>query len=249
MKIRNEQKWPESQLFIPTFNAARHIKSVTGRIPAELWSQLNSIYIINDGSTDSTASVIESIGKEDLRIKLFHFPKNRGYGPAVKYGLELCRDDGCEYAVCVHADGQYPPEQITEIVDKMGKEQVDIMQGSRIASGTALSGGMPPYKYVAGKLLTVLENLVFGLHLTDYHSGFLFYSRRALQTLLFENLSSSFDFDLEVIASARTLGLSINEYPIPTRYADEVSYLNPVTYGLRVLMVLVKYMRGIYKNV
>jgi hypothetical protein len=120
------------------------------------------------------------------------------------------------------------------------------MQGSRIASGTALSGGMPAYKYVANRILTFFENIVFGLSMTDYHSGMLFYSRKALDTLPFERLSASFDFDLEVIALARARGLAISEMPIPTRYAKEQSYLNPVSYGVRVLGVMVKFLAGRY---
>jgi len=103
------------------------------------------------------------------------------------------------------------------------------------------------YKFVAGKALGWLENRVFGLDLTDYHSGFLFYSRRALNAIPFHRLSSSFDFDLEMIASAQQCGLRIGELGIPTHYGDEKSYLNPITYGLRVLRVLFKYKTGQYK--
>jgi hypothetical protein len=91
-----------------------------------------------------------------------------------------------------------------------------------------------------------LENTAFGLRLSDYHSGYLLYGRRALEQLPFDRLSHSFDFDLEVIASARAAGLRIGEAPIPTRYADEESHLNPVTYGLRVLAVVARYRRGYY---
>jgi hypothetical protein len=128
----------------------------------------------------------------------------------------------------------------------MRSRHIDLMQGSRIASGTALSGGMPLYKYVAGRFLTALENAAFGLRLSDYHSGFLVYSRRCLETLPFSRLRGSFDFDLEAIAAARARGLAIGELPIPTRYAGEVSYLNPITYGCRVLWVLAKFLAGYY---
>jgi hypothetical protein len=129
----------------------------------------------------------------------------------------------------------------------MEKTGLDLLQGSRIASGTALSGGMPLYKYIAGRILSALENRIFGLALTDYHSGFLVYGRRIFTTVKFEGLSSSFDFDLEMIASARAAGLAIGEIPIPTRYADEKSYLNPVAYGFRVLGVIVRFLLGRYR--
>jgi len=233
-------------IFIPAFNAEEHIVKVINRIPQSIRPELNAVYIINDGSSDNTASVIDQLGKNDLSIKPVHFKNNKGYGWAVRTGLKMCLDDGCDYAVCVHADGQYPPESIPGFIDKMQNEGIDILQGSRIASGTALSGGMPLYKFIAGKCLTALENLVFGLRMTDYHSGFLLYSRRAIESIPLEKLSGSFDFDLEVIASARAKGLSIAESAIPTRYAGEKSYLNPITYGLRVLRVVCKYSLGGY---
>ena len=162
--------------------------------------------------------------------------------------MRKCKESACDFVVCLHADGQYPPESIPESIDDMVRNGIDILQGSRIASGTALSGGMPFYKYIAGKILTFFENIVFNLTMTDYHSGFLVYSRKALDTLPFHWLSRSFDFDLEVIASARSSGLRIAEIPIQTRYADERSYLKPMTYGLRVLRVMVKYSMGMYRE-
>ncbi len=105
---------------------------------------------------------------------------------------------------------------------------------------------MPFYKYFFGKLLVLLENRVFGLHMTDYHSGYLFYSRKALNALPFDNFSSSFEFDIEVIASARARNFLIEELPIATHYGNEESHLNPITYGIKVLRVLIRYAIGAY---
>jgi hypothetical protein len=146
----------------------------------------------------------------------------------------------------VHADGQYSPEALPRLLEERERRGLDVLQGSRIAPGTARAGGMPLYKIAGNALLNVLENGVLGLSLTDYHSGYLVYGPRALAELPLERLSDSFDFDLEVLAAARARGLSVGEAPIPTRYADEVSHLNPLTYGLRVLRVLWRYGRGRY---
>ncbi|MBN1601457.1 MAG: glycosyltransferase family 2 protein [Chitinispirillaceae bacterium] len=235
-------------IFIPAYNASRHIENVIIRIPAALSGSLHRIYIVNDGSTDETSAVINKLSMHNNRICAIHFEHNKGYGCAVREGLRLCCADGCDYAVCLHADEQYPPEVVIDFIETMKSGKIDLLQGSRIASGTALSGGMPLYKFIAGKILTTLENLVLGLGLTDYHSGMLFYSRKTLNKIRFDKLSTSFDFDLEVIAALRTAGLRVSELPIPTRYASEKSYLNPLTYGLRVLRVLFRYMLGYYSK-
>jgi glycosyltransferase involved in cell wall biosynthesis len=239
-------KSPRISIFIPAYQAAGYLESVTGRIPPQLWKEVVSCWILNDGSTDATAEIIEKLAKKNRSIKPVHSAENRGYGVTVREGLARCREDACDIAVCLHADGQYPPEAIPRFAESMIREGIDILQGSRIASGTALSGGMPLYKFIAGKTLTFFENRVFGLSMTDYHSGYLLYSRQALETIPFTRLSTSFDFDLEVIACARARGLSVGEMPIPTRYAGEQSHLNPVGYGIRVLGVMAKYLLGRY---
>jgi hypothetical protein len=162
-------------------------------------------------------------------------------------GLDAAAESG-EYAVVatLHADGQYSPEVLPELVRTLHARRLDLLQGSRIAGGQALSGGMPLYKYAANAALNRLENHVLGLTMTDYHSGYLLYTRRALERLPYRALSCSFDFDLEMIAAARARGLRVGEAPIPTHYGDEISHLQPITYGLRVLRVLWNYRAGRY---
>lgn len=238
---------PVLSIFMPAYDAGEYLESVIARVPSDVWAIVRNFWIIDDGSKDDTPRVVEALARNHPRIKTVRFPENRGYGAAAKQGLALCKDDGCDAACCLHADGQYPPEEIASFARTMVDKKYDILQGSRLASGTALSGGMPQYKYAAGNVLTFFENLVFGLGMTDYHSGFLFYSRKALETIPFERLSGSFDFDLEVIATACAQKLSVGELPIPTRYAGEISHLNPVGYGLRVLGVMAKYLAGGYR--
>ncbi len=239
-------KGPELGVFIPAYNAAETLPSVIERIPKDLWADIGAVAIIDDGSTDDTAAVAARLAEKYPKIHLDRFEKNRGYGQAVRRGLGLCRESGCEYTACLHADGQYPPEKLVAFLAYMQRYRVDILQGSRHKDGTARAGGMPRYKIAAGKTLTWMENLCFGLDMTDYHSGFLMYSKRALRSIPFERLSAYFDFDLEVIATARALGLHIAELGIPTRYAGEKSHLNPIRYGLRVLRVMVRFRMGRY---
>jgi hypothetical protein len=114
--------------------------------------------------------------------------------------------------------------------------------------GGALRGGMPLYKFLANKTLTALENWAFGMHLGEYHSGYMLYSGKALKTIPFEKLSTSFDFDLEMLVLAKVKGLRIAEVAIPTIYAGEKSHLNPVRYGFDVLSVVRDYKRGRYHS-
>ncbi len=236
-------------IFIPTYNAEKTLSSLVERIPLELWddSENTKIHVIDDGSSDKTTQVVHDLKTRFTALQSFSFPQNQGYGKAVAKGIALARKFKADYAVCLHSDGQYPPEYIPQFVAEMLQNNLDILQGSRHLGGKALEGGMPFYKYVAGKLLCLLENQVFHLNMSDYHSGFLFYSAKALDSIPFDKLSASFDFDLEVIACAKASGLIIDERAIPTRYAGEISHLRPIHYGLRVLKVLWKYWRGKYQ--
>jgi glycosyltransferase involved in cell wall biosynthesis len=241
-----ERRRASAALVIPAYNAAATLAGVLDRIPPEL--PLRAIVIVNDGSRDQTGRVAAARCAVDPRCRVRELPRNRGYGGAMKEGLRAAREEGCSPVACVHADGQYAPELLPELLAALERRGLDLLQGSRIASGTALSGGMPRYKYVAGLALTALENRVLRLGLTDYHSGYLLYGRRALEQIPFDRLSDSFDFDLEVLACARALGLSVGEEPVPTRYAGEVSYLRPIPYGMRVLRVLGRYIAGRYRS-
>ncbi len=233
-------------IVMPAYNASATLPAVVDRIPDLVWPLVRTVWIVNDGSEDATGRVIEELSRRHARIRAVSFERNCGYGAAMNAGLSRARDEGARFAIGLHADGQYAPEKIPELFEALNQRGLDVVQGSRIASGTAISGGMPLYKFVAGKILTALENGTFGLRMTDYHSGYLGYSRRALERIPFASLSASFDFDLEAIACARAIDLAIGEIPIPTHYGDEVSYLNPIRYGFRVLRVLGRYRAGAY---
>jgi glycosyltransferase involved in cell wall biosynthesis len=239
---------------VPAYNAARHLADVVARIGAAALPGLERVVIVDDGSSDETADVARALAVSAgggapvrrLDVDVILRPRNGGYGAAMKDGLELARARGADHAASVHADGQYSPEALPELLAALDQRGLDLLQGSRIAGGRALAGGMPRYKYAGNWLLNQLERRVFALPLTDFHSGYLVYGARALRDIAFARLSDSFDFDIEVIASARARGLAVGEAPIPTHYGDEVSHLNPLTYGLRVLRVLRRYNRGDY---
>ncbi|MDB4979940.1 MAG: hypothetical protein JWM82_692 [Myxococcales bacterium] len=232
---------------IPAYNASRHLPDVLARVGKT--PEVARIVVVDDGSTDDTAACVRALAStlstSACPVTLVERPRNGGYGAAMRDGLRAARRDAPDVVACVHADGQYSPEALPALLAELRARRLDLLQGSRIASGTARSGGMPLYKIAANAVLNRLENWTLGLGMTDYHSGYLLYGRRAL-ALPLETLSSSFDFDLEVIATARAHGLAVGEAPVPTRYADEESHLQPITYGLRVLRVLWNYRRGHY---
>jgi glycosyltransferase involved in cell wall biosynthesis len=231
---------------IPAYQAGRHLAGTVARLLAARAPGLAAAVIVDDGSSDDTAAVAAALAVAHPELTVVRRPVNGGYGAAMKDGLRAARAAGAEVVAGVHADGQYSPEVLPRLLAARADRQLDLLQGSRIAGGTARAGGMPRYKYLANAALNVLENGVLGLGLTDYHSGYLLYGPRALSELPWERLSDSFDFDLEVLAAARARGLAVGEAPIPTHYGDEVSHLHPVGYGLRVLRVLWRYGQGRY---
>ncbi|HEY0708527.1 MAG TPA: glycosyltransferase family 2 protein [Polyangia bacterium] len=232
----------------PAYQAARHLPSVVERVLAVKLDgfELGAMVIVDDGSRDETFAVASALATAHPVVKVHRRVRNGGYGAAMKDGLTVAKTLGAQRVACVHADGQYSPEALPGLLAALDERKLDLVQGSRIAGGKALSGGMPLYKYVGNAVLNRLENHAFGLAMTDYHSGYLVYGSRALTEIPFARLSHSFDFDLEVIASARARGMAVGEAPIPTHYGDEVSHLDPLAYGLRVMRVLWRYQRGHY---
>ena len=231
---------------MPAYQAARHVRRVLARVLAVGEPAPSRVVVVNDGSSDGTRAEVLAAAKDDARVELVDRERNGGYGAAMKDALHAARQSDPDVVACVHADDQYSPESLPMLVRELVARRLDVLQGSRIASGAALSGGMPLYKYAANAVLNRVENRTLGLSMTDYHSGYLLYGRRALEALPFAGLSNSFDFDLEVIASARARGLRIGEAPVPTHYGDEVSHLEPITYGFRVLRVMWRYRTGRY---
>ena len=201
---------------------------------------------VNDGSKDDTAAALARLQKEFDNLVVLTHPVNRGYGEAEKTLLRYALAEGAEVGIVLHSDGQYSPEKIVDLLEPFDRDTADLVQGSRMLGGGALRGGMPFYKFVANKALTAIENLAFGMNLAEYHSGYMLYSRKALETIPFEKLSASFDFDLEMMVLAHVKGLRIAEIAIPTIYAGEKSHLNPIRYGFDVLSVVRDYRRGKY---
>jgi glycosyltransferase involved in cell wall biosynthesis len=233
-------------ILMPAYNAGATIEKVFTRIPPEAKDRIRRYVVVDDGSTDDTQAALSRLSADYPTLTVLTQPTNCGYGEAVKRLLGYALEHQADVGIVLHSDGQYSPEKIPDLLRPFDQDTADIVQGSRMLDGGALKGGMPLYKYVANKALTAIENWAFGMKLAEYHSGYMAYSKLALQSIPFQKLSKSFDFDLEMIVMARVKGLRIAEVAIPTIYAGEVSHLRSIQYGLRVLSVVWSYKRHKY---
>jgi len=233
-------------VLMPAYNAGATIERVFARISPQTRERVRRYVVVNDGSTDDTRAALARLQMQCDNLVVLEHDRNLGYGAAEKTLLSYALGEGAEVGIILHSDGQYSPERIPDLLVPFDLGSADLVQGSRMKGGGAFKGRMPLYKIVANKCLTSIENRAFGMNLAEYHSGYMLYSRGTIASIPFQKLSDSFDFDLEMIVMARVKGLRVVEIPVPTIYADEISHLRPVQYGLRVLSVVWSYKRGKY---
>jgi glycosyltransferase involved in cell wall biosynthesis len=221
---------------MPAYNAAKTLEDTYRGLAMDV---VDEVILVDDVSRDETVDIAEKLG-----LKVVVHLQNRGYGGNQKTCYIEALKSGADVVVMVHPDNQYDSTLVPQMIQPLLDGTADIVLGSRLLSGTALSGGMPIWKYVANRFLTEVENAAFGLHLSEYHTGFRAYSRRLLETLPFLLNSDDFVFDQEIMAQAVSFGFRVAEVPVPTRYFPEASSVNfrrSVRYGLDVLRVVRKY--------
>jgi glycosyltransferase involved in cell wall biosynthesis len=233
-------------IVMPAYEVETTIGPVINRIPAQIWKKIDKLLVVNDGSKDNTAKKTKQLKQKYKKIYLIDKPQNEGYAKAQKTAFIYALEQGADIIVLLHSDGQYSPEKMPDLLKPLEDDQADIVQGSRILAGGALSGSMPIYKYIANRILSAMENTVYGMNLAEYHSGYMLYSKKALKKIPFEKLSDTFHFDGEMLFMGHKKGLRIKEIAIPTRYAGEKSNLKPIQYGFDVLKIMWKYKRGKY---
>ncbi|MDD5111953.1 MAG: glycosyltransferase family 2 protein [Candidatus Altiarchaeota archaeon] len=233
-------------IVMPAYKAAKTIESVFERIPKDFYGRIHRIIVVNDGSTDSTLEVVEKLSRRYDKILCINHEKNKGYGAAQKTGFNKAVELDADISVLLHSDGQYAPELLPEMVKPIEEGRADVVMGSRFLGGGALKGGMPLYKYAGNRILTAIENIAYGMSISEFHTGYMIYSKKALESIKFNNLSDTFHFDGEMVMMAGKKSLRIVEIGIPTRYAEEESHLKPIRYGLDVLSIIIKEKRGEY---
>ena len=222
---------------MPAYNAARTLEDTYRGLAMDV---VDEVILVDDVSRDETVDIAERLG-----LKVVVHLQNRGYGGNQKTCYLEALKSGADVVVMVHPDNQYDSTLVPQMIQPLLDGTADIVLGSRLLSGTALSGGMPIWKFVSNRFLTGVENLAFGLRLSEYHTGFRAYSRRLLETLPFLLNSDDFVFDQEIMAQAVSHGFRVAEIPVPTRYFAEASSVNfrrSVEYGLSVLQTVWLYL-------
>lgn len=229
--------------FMPAYNAERLMEGVIRNIPAEAWSSLHTLLIVNDGSSDGTGDLARSLTKDFPKIRIVEHPKNRGYGEAQKTAFDWALENGADSVVMLHSDGQYPPDFLLKMIAPL-ESGADVVGGSRTKHGDMRHGGMSQARYWGTVILNWVENTVFRADLSSYHSGYKAYGRKALQNIPYHKYSSTFNFDSEMLVGAIRAKLSVVEVPIPTIHGEGYSSLKPIPYGLSVLHTLWRFVTG-----
>ncbi len=214
---------------LPAYNAAKTLEATVRELPELVDERI----LVDDGSRDETVAMARRLG---LVVEVH--PVNRGYGGNQKtcYGLALGR--GADVVVMIHPDYQYSPLLVTAMASMVAYGVYDLALGSRILVGGALRGGMPVYKYISNRFLTVSQNFLIGAHLSEYHTGYRAFSRELLRALPYERNSDDFVFDNQMLAQGLWFGFHIGELTCPTRYSTEASsigFRRSVKYGFGVL--------------
>ncbi len=228
---------PRVIVVMPAYNAASTLEKTVQDMPAGI---VDEIILVDDGSTDGTVELARQLG-----LTVFVHDTNRGYGGNQKTCYAHALERNAHYVVMVHPDYQYDSRVIDVAVRILRLGILDVVMGSRIRTRQeALDGGMPVYKYLANRLLTITENIALGQNLGAFHSGFRAYNRKVLETIPFESNSEDFVFDSQFLAQAVHFGFRIGDIPVPVRYFEEASSINfrrSVKYGLSTLCVLGSY--------
>jgi glycosyltransferase involved in cell wall biosynthesis len=222
---------------MPAYNAERTLAATYREIPHDI---VDEVILVDDNSKDETVSEAKALG---IRHVIRH-EVNLGYGGNQKTCYRAALDLGADIVVMLHPDYQYTPKLVRAMASVLAEGLYDIALGSRILGNGALRGGMPMYKYVANRALTMFENVMIGQKLSEYHTGFRAYTRAVLEAVPFERNSNDFIFDNQFLVQAHYLGFQIAEITCPTKYFDEASSINfrrSLRYGILCCSTAVQY--------
>jgi glycosyltransferase involved in cell wall biosynthesis len=228
---------PKVVVVMPAYNAAKTLHMTYAALPRNV---VDLVIVVDDGSSDETARIAR-----DLGLELFIHDRNYGYGANQKTCYREALKAGADIVVMVHPDYQYDPTLLPEIIRPVEDGEADVVLGSRLMGIHPIRQGMPWWKYYSNRFLTMLENLVFGLRLSEYHTGYRAFRRQVLESVNLQMNSDRFIFDQEILAQIVSLKMRITEVPVPTRYfaqASSASLFQSCVYGVSILWLLVRYL-------
>ena len=227
-------------IFVIAYNAESHIEETLKRIPEAVWQAVKVVYVIDDCSTDETVDKTLLLRREKMVV--LRNPVNQMYGGNQKLGYQYAIDQGLDAVVMLHADGQYAPEYLEELLKPIVNNEADVAFGSRMKDKKgALRGHMPVYKFVANIILSKIQNFFSGMNLSEFHSGYRAYSTDFLRNVPFWENTNDWHFDTEIWYQARQYGCRIAEVPIPTHYGDEICRVSGIRYGMNCIIASFKY--------
>jgi glycosyltransferase involved in cell wall biosynthesis len=223
-------------IVLPAYNAAKTIELTYKEIPMDY---VDEVLLVDDKSSDDTINIAEKLG-----IKTISHHENKGYGgnqkTCYKYGLE----SGADIIIMLHPDYQYTPKLIPVLVEMLLTEEFDVVLASRILGGGAIKQGMPIYKYISNRFLTLIQNFLLGAKLSEYHTGYRAYKKEVLFSIPFELNSDGFVFDNELISQVLYKGYKVGEITCPTKYdsdSSSINFFNSLIYGLGCIQVSILY--------
>lgn len=222
---------------LPAYNAALTLEKTYNEIPFDL---VDEVILCDDASKDNTAELAKSLGIQHVIVH----EKNKGYGGNQKSLYNKSLAIGADIVIMLHPDYQYTPKLIPSMVNIIGEDLYPVVLGSRILGKGALKGGMPMYKYIANRFLTLAQNLLVSHKLSEYHTGYRAFSREVLEGINFNANDDDFVFDNEMLSQIIYADFGIAEVTCPTKYFDEASSINfsrSVKYGLGVLRVSLRH--------
>jgi len=215
---------------MPAFHAGRTLEATWRELPRDI---IDDIIVVDDASDDDTVAVARRLG-----LEVILHPRNMGYGANQKTCYREALARGADIVVMVHPDYQYEPRLVTAMAAMIASGVYDMVIGSRILGGGAIKGGMPLWKYVANRVLTLFENLLLGAKLSEYHTGFRAYRRGLLEAMPWPGNSDDFVFDNQMLAQAIVGKYRIGEISVPTRYfaaASSIDFPRSLRYGFGVV--------------
>ena len=224
-------------IVLPAYNAAKTLEKTYNEIPFDI---VDDVVLVDDASPDRTIAEAKRLGIKHIVLH----EENRGYGGNQKSCYNKALELGADIVIMLHPDYQYTPKLIHSMAYIIANDVYPVVFGSRILGKGALTGGMPKYKYIANRFLTLFQNLMIGQKLSEYHTGYRAFSREVLETIDYEANSDDFVFDNQMISQIFMAGFEIAEITCPTKYFEEASSINfsrSMKYGFGVLSVSFKH--------